>query len=246
MYHCRDCFNVFHLRCIKAWAQQRMGRNPLSFQTWPCPMCKCESDRIPQISCWCGKSKVSTECASTCEVLGDCLHGKLKKCIKDCHPGPCEYHCESSCANLQVREINKPPTAWENIRRRWRSAPLTLKKKVTSLGSLLAVILISTQIYCYFFARWNVMPYRYLGFGRKYGFVMELATFIGGIFFTMCLGLLSLQVFEASHRLFCHALDLKDLSTNRGRKLFTSQLAFVILLVAGSFSACSIVIGYVP
>ena len=90
------------------------------------------------------------------------------------------------------------------------------------------------------------MPYHYIGFEKKYGVAVELVTFTGTAFFTICLGVLSIVVFGALYELFCHALNLKDVSTNRGWKDFTSQLAFTILFVPAILSTSSVIIRYVP
>lgn len=209
-------------------------------------MCHCVDGKLPEHSCWCGRSKTHRECFQRCSILDDCPHGKLKNCIKDCHPGPCEYQCGTSCANLPVRDVNAKRTAWDNICRRYQMAPVAPKRKLKFLAVLLLSIISTLQLFCIFYARWNTMPYYYIGFNRKYGYAMDVFVYLGGSFITAGLFYLSAKVMRRAYALFCHVLDLNDLSTDRSRKVSIASLIYMILCVAGFFTSLSFLIRYVP
>lgn len=72
---CIQCYCVFHLPCIQAWARDALTayRTPLSLQLfpnqdrfWTCPKCRhdyCKQDTPTQYLCYCGKKVSRTFCA---------------------------------------------------------------------------------------------------------------------------------------------------------------------------------------
>ncbi|KAK9294261.1 hypothetical protein QLX08_011082 [Tetragonisca angustula] len=91
-WSCSNCYHVFHLKCIKKWANSSQAENG-----WRCPACQNVSSIIPDdYFCFCGKVRAPEwnrrDIAHSCgEVCGrtlsknDCPH----KCTLLCHPGSC-------------------------------------------------------------------------------------------------------------------------------------------------------------
>ncbi|XP_054710252.1 transcriptional repressor NF-X1-like [Uloborus diversus] len=93
IWHCLNCFHVFHLRCIRKWA-----RSPAAVVEdggWRCPACQSITTKVPyDYFCFCGKHKnpevdyhlTPHSCGEICGRKGaECDH----LCKELCHPGPC-------------------------------------------------------------------------------------------------------------------------------------------------------------
>lgn len=100
VWSCSLCFNILHLRCLKAWANSSKIENG-----WRCPACQNVYNEVPkQYRCYCGKvtdpkytpGMVPHSCGGMCLKEGkSCDH----KCTLQCHPGPCP-----ECNVMVVRE----------------------------------------------------------------------------------------------------------------------------------------------
>ena len=119
VWNCEHCYNVFHLKCIKAWAKSQTNQEG-AVQTWRCPTCQTHLRRIPSAYyCFCGKMRdpelnryiTPHSCGDTCgrKTKPDptrkynCPH----KCLLRCHPGscpPCELSVsrECGCGKTQI------------------------------------------------------------------------------------------------------------------------------------------------
>ncbi|GFN83518.1 transcriptional repressor nf-x1 [Plakobranchus ocellatus] len=93
IWSCQNCYHVFHLPCIKKWAQSSICQDT---RIWRCPGCQNESTYIPsQYRCFCGRRRdpkyvrgeTPHSCGESCrrKRAGDCRH----PCTLLCHPGPC-------------------------------------------------------------------------------------------------------------------------------------------------------------
>lgn len=93
-WDCHNCFQVFHLLCIKKWAKTAHADSG----GWRCPGCQAASARPPsEYRCFCRKTRnpewrrneglVPHSCGELCgRRRGDmCPH----QCVELCHPGPC-------------------------------------------------------------------------------------------------------------------------------------------------------------
>ncbi|CEG81703.1 hypothetical protein RMATCC62417_15868 [Rhizopus microsporus] len=96
IWSCDCCWAVFHLGCIKMWANKSLqdtSSNKMITQ-WRCPGCQNSRTAIPKdYLCFCGKqrnpepSKYYTphSCNQLCKKHKSCPH----ECVLSCHPGPC-------------------------------------------------------------------------------------------------------------------------------------------------------------
>ncbi|GFR59088.1 transcriptional repressor NF-X1 [Elysia marginata] len=93
IWSCKNCYHVFHLTCIKKWAQSSISQDS---RIWRCPGCQNETTYIPsRYFCFCGRRKdpryvrgeIPHSCGESCKRKrgGDCKH----PCTLLCHPGPC-------------------------------------------------------------------------------------------------------------------------------------------------------------
>ncbi|GBM55473.1 Transcriptional repressor NF-X1 [Araneus ventricosus] len=105
IWHCLNCYHVFHLRCIRKWARSPAASVP--DEGWRCPACQNLTSKVPfDYFCFCGAHKnpdVNYHLTPhTCgEICGrnppDCSH----PCKELCHPGPCppcSVVVQKSCA----------------------------------------------------------------------------------------------------------------------------------------------------
>jgi len=95
VWSCRTCYAVFHLRCIREWAQR--SQTDANQNTWRCPGCQGRQTDVPtEYRCFCGKTKdplrsgyfAPHSCGDICGRLREgtsCPH----RCTIPCHPGPC-------------------------------------------------------------------------------------------------------------------------------------------------------------
>lgn len=92
-WHCVGCYRVFHMGCIKKWAQQEESGEGRSFR---CPHCQAPQKPVSRYRCFCLKVQdpkydpmlsCPHTCGGTCSrKRGDgCPH----PCPNQCHPGPC-------------------------------------------------------------------------------------------------------------------------------------------------------------
>ncbi|KAI1299236.1 Transcriptional repressor NF-X1 [Halotydeus destructor] len=122
VWSCSNCYNIFHLKCIKQWAEssgQAESRSEAAQAPgWRCPACQHVLDRIPErYLCFCGRrhnppmshepssGPVPHSCGKKCSREKEaCRHA----CPLNCHPGPCPP-CQVSirkscfCGNSTMR-----------------------------------------------------------------------------------------------------------------------------------------------
>lgn len=92
IWSCVNCYNCFHLGCIKKWAKSSSGDSG-----WRCPACQAATPKVPNAYlCFCGKLRepewnrrdTPHSCGEVCgrgRKIDWCNH----KCNILCHPGPC-------------------------------------------------------------------------------------------------------------------------------------------------------------
>ncbi|XP_078656238.1 transcriptional repressor NF-X1-like isoform X1 [Branchiostoma floridae x Branchiostoma belcheri] len=96
LWSCKNCFHMFHLRCIKKWAHSPAATLEGEERGWRCPACQNVTHKVPNAyKCFCEKvwepDYVRNETPHSCgDVCGkkkekDCPH----LCTMLCHPGPC-------------------------------------------------------------------------------------------------------------------------------------------------------------
>lgn len=94
IWSCSVCYRVYHLPCIKQWAEKSLSFRDgnSTFKTWKCPSCSTQTKKIPnEYRCWCHKELnppydgiAPHSCGQTCAAPLSCIH----KCMAICHPGP--------------------------------------------------------------------------------------------------------------------------------------------------------------
>ncbi|CAH1239141.1 NFX1 [Branchiostoma lanceolatum] len=96
LWSCKNCFHMFHLRCVKKWARSPAASVEGEEGGWRCPACQNVTHKVPNAyKCFCEKvwepEYVRNETPHSCgDVCGkrkdqDCPH----LCTMLCHPGPC-------------------------------------------------------------------------------------------------------------------------------------------------------------
>ncbi|KAG7176998.1 protein shuttle craft-like [Homarus americanus] len=92
IWSCVNCYNCFHLGCIKKWAKSSTGDTG-----WRCPACQGSTPKVPNAyRCFCAKMRepewnrrdMAHSCGEICgrnRKIEWCKH----KCNILCHPGPC-------------------------------------------------------------------------------------------------------------------------------------------------------------
>lgn len=97
IWSCSNCYNIFHLRCIKKWALSPAATCFTDNKKgWRCPVCQMVRKNIPhQYRCFCGKTEnpqwnhydTPHCCGEPCRKRRNenCPH----LCTILCHPGPC-------------------------------------------------------------------------------------------------------------------------------------------------------------
>ncbi|ESN99996.1 hypothetical protein HELRODRAFT_83646, partial [Helobdella robusta] len=94
IWHCSTCFHIYHLYCIKKWANT--GKNENDGKAWRCPACQNLNLVLPDKNyCFCGKMIDPPYSGYfTPHTCGD-MCGKKRNaickhpCNVPCHPGPC-------------------------------------------------------------------------------------------------------------------------------------------------------------
>ncbi|KAF6197919.1 hypothetical protein GE061_007662 [Apolygus lucorum] len=97
VWPCNNCFNIFHLHCIRRWA--KTNRNSEMGGAWICPVCRrpkfCTPNKL-RYKCLCGRLQKPKP---TPGVTPHCCGQKCKqKCGLLCHPGPCKMSDEETAA----------------------------------------------------------------------------------------------------------------------------------------------------
>ncbi len=104
VWSCKTCWTVFHLQCVKKWAQNegstQRNNEPVPEaelppeRQWRCPGCNLPKDVLPkEYTCWCAKEinpkaipgLPPHSCGNTCGKTRKCPH----PCELMCHAGPC-------------------------------------------------------------------------------------------------------------------------------------------------------------
>ena len=107
-YSCFQCFNIFHLVCIRKWAVSKLNSDLEqrdAESNWTCPACQIPSETLPKrYLCYCGMVinpafdpyVLAHSCGQKCGRSKTCNH----PCRELCHPGkcpPCVSTVDKSC-----------------------------------------------------------------------------------------------------------------------------------------------------
>eukprot|EP00047_Mylnosiga_fluctuans_P021568 m.106421 g.106421 ORF g.106421 m.106421 type:complete len:1179 (+) comp8947_c0_seq2:79-3615(+) len=102
VWSCQRCYRVFHLKCIRKWADASagVGTHVTSESGWRCPGCQFVHEEFPsKCFCFCGKVQDPVwrpsgppphTCGELCGKPRDSsIIGCVHACNIPCHPGPC-------------------------------------------------------------------------------------------------------------------------------------------------------------
>jgi hypothetical protein len=160
LWHCRKCHNVVHFRCIEDWANTS-GTITLRGTTWKCPYCQADQNRAPRATCWCGKESfarnatigrtaIPNACQNECSQRGKCTHNTDSVCMKNCHPGPCQFPCSDICTNPPLGPPS-PPNILARFSQRFEA------RKKGDLSGIFALTFIIGVVY----AAWAAFFFEY-------------------------------------------------------------------------------------
>lgn len=115
VWSCLTCFHIFHLYCIKKWANSPAAKINADETAWRCPGCQTINEKVPnKYTCFCGKKtnpdlnknnenkpyhlrQLPHTCGQICgkplAKPNDSLDSSLickHTCALFCHPGPCQ------------------------------------------------------------------------------------------------------------------------------------------------------------
>ena len=241
VWHCRDCYNVFHLACISRWADTNGGS---SLRTgFKCPYCSVLHEGEPNPSCWCGKYAFATgntnspnACWDFCGKATQCPHGfPAQICDKICHPGPCNSPCKADCPRPTVPAaqdstlvVPKPPNALSRVLARASQRPPGTLGTLVSYSILLILIYAALSAFTIYHIRWWTQPYRYPEFSDKYSGLEILLASLVGILLLVCIVGLLIEDCTGWGSFLSAILNLNS-GTKQGRKLATTFFGTMIL-----------------
>ncbi|KAH8679580.1 hypothetical protein BGZ60DRAFT_524798 [Tricladium varicosporioides] len=243
MWHCTQCYNVFHFRCVKAWADASGTMGVLGYKSWKCPYCQHLYEKIPSASCWCGKESFDLNvapagkpnaCLKTCERSGVCKHGNASLCSKKCHPGPCTWNCTAICNQLPPRPI-KPPGMVSRFRKRFKERPKGKLPGVIAMFMMICAVYTAIWFFVAHHIRWWAHPYEFPNFIKSSAAGWEVAMLIIlGIFIIWpLLGVLLFSFSTEFGALVAHLLNLDTPTTKKTRKGCITLVMYGFLLVVG-------------
>ncbi len=167
IWNCDHCYNVYHLKCIKLWANSESSTSTQSQDiSWRCPACQASHKRIPsRYQCFCGKVRepelnrylVPHSCGEMCgrkrkpnQKRHECPH----KCMLLCHPGPCppcqaKVMRECACGRTKITvncETNDNEVICQNICNKALNCGQHYCKSVCHSGKCSECQVIKTQL----------------------------------------------------------------------------------------------------
>lgn len=260
MWHCADCYNVFHFRCIRTWAMTNSSYILHGFRrypVWKCPYCLVIHGENPKATCWCGKqpfdpcnprSDIPNACPSQCGKTGMCKHeNRTEPCMNRCHPGPCNWPCKAICADLPADYVPKKPNAWGRFRRRWQqrkrgTVTCALGWTICVAGAYSFIIKFTLQ-----HIKWWTQPYNFKYFTEVLSDYECLALLLVGML--VCFPVVTITIvvwLSAVGGLLNTLLNLDNRETKEKLKSWTQGLGKVFLgLIAVAFIVIPIV-AWVP
>lgn len=247
MWQCESCYNVFHLDCIKPWAEPPAGPDIIRHVSWTCPLCFVLCHQLPRATCWCGKrssGNVTVEvtrdrpvkpnsCSKLCAKVATCtMHNQpTAPCPKTCHPGPCNQPCKTNCGDLP-QNVEEKPNAWARLRSRFRSREQGL------LGTLVWLTIFTTglELAILFFTikhiRWWTQPWRYQHFTEGPSEYECLVLIFVGLFVVLPGQFGNLILWASSvSRFSTYLFNLDDTETRKGLKALTKLVGLSVLVI---------------
>jgi hypothetical protein len=243
MWHCGECYHVFHFSCANTWAQQ-IGHLRLMNGTfyWKCPHCTSNVYKMPKIACWCGKGNprehplatVPNSCSGFCNKKGSCRHGNRVFCGKVCHPGPCERPCTSKCEDAAIPE--PPQTSWARFKEKLRPGRIEEFKNLLCATICLIVSYVVIGTLTVMHTNWYAKPYLYPSFLERFSTAESIMSGLFCIFYVILAAPLLGIYFLCVHKFFGGIFESNNASVDTARpcsrfcKNFMPLCFFVMLL----------------
>jgi hypothetical protein len=231
IWHCRECYNVYHFRCVKVWSESasrnQTVRTLLALPKWKCPSCSVEC-HDPKPTCWCGKHTFGVRdassgrpnaCLNICDRVGVCSHGAAKSCHKPCHPGPCKINCSAACDGLPV--VPKSPTCWSRLCTRVREREQGSIRTLVFYFMTVAIIYGLFGVLLSYHIRWWTKPFKYPLFSTFNGKFEVVCLILGGNLVLAGVAVLLVQLFNGTSHILISTLNLDSVETKRSRKIVT-------------------------
>jgi len=229
VWHCRTCHNVVHYRCASDWATANGIAGVGGRRVWKCPNCQTSQDDQPRSRCWCGKevfgripllgrAEIPNACPSECQQRGQCSHGLASICLKDCHPGPCEFLCADTCTGRHPPPPPRTPSSWEKMCQRVHGREAGSLSWLIICSTFIVVTYTLGGVLLYFDILWWTKPYKYPGWAESKGYGAQFGIAFGLIIFQI-LTLPVIYLLTTSLASILNAvLNLNSLATKTGRK----------------------------
>jgi len=251
LWHCKECYHVFHYLCVNEWFKVNGGRRAsalfrsvmaLPNPRWSCPHCLHDfTEPLPMPSCWCGKhsfdlsniaSSKPNACLGTCDKIGTCRHGGQEKpCQKICHPGPCNIPCTEACNNDDVPPPRPPqpppiPNSWNRLCTR------VCELDSGSIWSILVFLAMITILYgalsmlLFYYIKWWMRPYEYYEKART---AETIVACVGCLVVLPLSALLCVALVTSIAGFLVAAFNLNSAERNRNLKFVTKSFGTILL-----------------
>ncbi|KAH7393634.1 hypothetical protein BKA64DRAFT_644370 [Cadophora sp. MPI-SDFR-AT-0126] len=222
IWHCKQCYNVYHYNCAKSWEVESTHNHSfpwLGMPAWKCPTCSAPQTAIRGPYCWCGRQEHllnpmgnPNSCGNICASFGKCAHDMNRFCVENCHPGPCKYPCNAECPRGPISPP-RPPTAWDRLCGRVSQRSKGTVRKLVALWFGMAVVYGALGAFLYYHIRWWTMPYEYPNFeGRLETFIL----IIPGLLALVGIAIMIINLGGETGAFLAAALNLN--SSNRKRE----------------------------
>jgi hypothetical protein len=248
LWHCKECYHVFHYNCVNAWYKVNHGHGPsalfrdamaLPNPRWRCPHCFYDFNRPPPLpSCWCGKHSVDlgniasskpNACLSTCDRIGKCRHGGQEKpCQKPCHPGPCNIPCTEVCNNVDVHSPQSPrtPNAWNRFCARVSGRDLGSIRIILVLFAMIAILYCAFSVLLFYYIKWWMRPYEYYQKARTAETIIAV---VGSLVELPLSAGLCIAFVTSIGKFLVAAFNLNSAERNQGVKFATKFFGTILL-----------------
>lgn len=241
LWACRSCHNVFHFRCAKDWATSSRVAS-FGSASWKCPQCLAYQNGSPSARCWCGKESygrnitlgrtaIPNACRNECQRRGTCSHDAASICVKDCHPGPCEFLCADTCTGPPSPPTT--PTCLEKMCQRIHVRPKGSLSLLVASSTFLAVAYTLWGVLFHLHNEWWTKPYKYLGWASSKGTKVDTGIFFGVFFFQFLTIPIVYFMVRSLGSILNTVLNLDSIATKPSRKALTKSFGGLGLIVFG-------------
>jgi hypothetical protein len=246
LWHCKECYRVIHLLCVKEWYKGNGAKSTdatlriaMSLPIrWSCPHCTHHIvGLLPTPSCWCGKQSFDfsniasgrpNACIGTCDRIGQCGHGgRETRCQKLCHPGPCNIPCTEACANTTLLQPPRPPNVWNRLCTRFCSHDPGIIRIILLWSAVLAILYGGFSVLLFYYIKWWMSPYEYY---HKANTAETIVACVGILVVLPLTAFLCFMLCGSIADFLVAAFNLDSRESNREVKVLTKFLGTVLLV----------------